>query len=187
LTFLEGFWDAMAATSPQLIKKVLPLLRKHGALVRFSEALKLGIHRDTLWAMRDQGLLEQVSRGLYRLADREPLEQPDLVTVSCRVPGAVVCLVSALSLHELTTQIPHAVDIALKQGRRRPHLEHPPIRVYWCPLRPFGKASRRSPTRRCRSPKPSWVSAASSCQSFERVIAAAGGEVGGGARNRRGR
>ena len=121
----------MAATSPQLIKKALPLLRRHGALVRFSEALKLGIHRDTLWAMRDQGLLEQVSRGLYRLADREPLEQPDLVTVSRRVPGAVVCLVSALSLHELTTQIPHAVDIALKKGRRRPHIEHPPIRVYW--------------------------------------------------------
>jgi len=121
----------MSATSPQLITKAVPLLRKHGALVRFSEALKLGIHRDTLRAMRDQGLLEQVSRGLYRLAGREPLEQPDLVTVSRRVPGAVVCLVSALSLHELTTQIPHAVDIAVKQGRRRPHIEYPPIRVYW--------------------------------------------------------
>jgi len=121
----------MAATSPQLIKKALPLLKGQGVMVRLSEVLALGVHRDTLRAMRDQGLVEQVSRGLYRLTNGEPLEQPDLVTVTRRVPGAVVCLVSALSLHELTTQIPHAVDIALKHGRRRPRIEHPPIRVYW--------------------------------------------------------
>lgn len=121
----------MAATSPQLIKSATALLRQHGPLVRFSEALTLGIHRDTLRAMRDQGALEQVSRGLYRLAGSGPLEQPDLVTVAERVPGAVVCLISALALHGLTTQIPHAVDIALKTGRKRPRLDHPPIRAYW--------------------------------------------------------
>jgi predicted transcriptional regulator of viral defense system len=121
----------MAAISPQLIKKALPLLKKQGPLVRLSEALELGVHRDTLRAMRDQGLVEQVSRGLYRLADGDPLEEPDLVTVARRVPGAVVCLVSALALHELTTQVPHAVDIALKHGRRRPRIEHPPVNVYW--------------------------------------------------------
>jgi predicted transcriptional regulator of viral defense system len=81
--------------------------------------------------MRDQGQIEQVSRGLYRLTNGEPLVQPDLVTVASRVPGAVVCLISALALHELTTQIPHAIDIALKRERRRPRIEHPPINVYW--------------------------------------------------------
>lgn len=121
----------MTAASPHLIKKALPLLKRQGALMRLSELLELGVHRDTLRAMRDQGLLEQVSRGLYRLTNGGPLEQPDLVTVAKRVPGAVVCLVSALALHELTTQIPHAVDIALKHGRRRPRIDHPPIRVYW--------------------------------------------------------
>ena len=121
----------MAAISPLLIKKAVPLLKRKGALVRLSEVLELGVHRDTLRAMRDHGLVEQVSRGLYRLTGGEPLEQPDLVTVTKRVPGAVVCLISALALHELTTQIPHAVDIALKQGRRRPRIVHPPINVYW--------------------------------------------------------
>lgn len=121
----------MAATSPQLVKKALALLKRQGPLVRLSEVLKLGVHRHTVRAMRDQGLLEQVSRGLYRLTDAKPLEQPDLVTLARRVPGSVVCLVSALALHELTTQIPHAVDIALKHGRRHPRIEHPPIRVYW--------------------------------------------------------
>ena len=121
----------MAAISAQLIKKSLSVLKHRGPLVRLSEVLKLGVHRDTLRAMRDQGLVEQVSRGLYRVADGQQLVQPDLATVARRVPGAVVCLVSALALHELTTQIPHAVDIALERGRRRPRIEHPPVNVYW--------------------------------------------------------
>jgi predicted transcriptional regulator of viral defense system len=124
----------MAGTSTQLINKALQLLKNQGPLVRLSELLELGVHRDTLRAMRNQGLVEQVSRGLYRLADGDPLEQPDLVTVARRVPGAVVCLVSALALHDLTTQVPHAVDIALKHGRRRPRIEHPPVNVYWWSL-----------------------------------------------------
>jgi predicted transcriptional regulator of viral defense system len=121
----------MTAASPHLIKRALTLLKKESPLVRLSEVLELGVHRDTLRAMRDQGLVEQVSRGLYRLADGDPLEEPDLVTVARRVPGAVVCLVSALALHDLTTQVPHAVDIALKHGRRRPRIEHPPVNVHW--------------------------------------------------------
>lgn len=107
------------------------LLAKHGPLVRFSDALALGIHRDTLRTLREEGLLEQVSRGLYRLASRPALEHLDLVVLSARVPGAVVCLVSALALHGLTTQIPHAVDLALKHGRKRPRVDYPPMRTYW--------------------------------------------------------
>jgi hypothetical protein len=83
--------EAVTATSPQLIKKALPLLKSQGPLLRLSEVLKLGVHRETLRAMRDKGLVKQVSRGLYRLTDGEPLEEPGLVTVARRVPGAVVC------------------------------------------------------------------------------------------------
>lgn len=107
------------------------VLERHGPVLRFSEILELGIHRDTLWKMREAGVVEQVSRGLYRLAKAKTLDEPDLVTVAKRVPGAVVCLISALALHDLTTQIPHAVDIALKHGRRRPRLEYPPLRIHW--------------------------------------------------------
>jgi predicted transcriptional regulator of viral defense system len=121
----------MTATSPALIKKSLALLTRQAGLIRLSDALKLGIHRDTVWAMRDQGLVEQVSRGLYRPATAEPLSDPDLTVVSKRVPGAVICLVSALAFHELTTQIPHQVHIALARGRRRPRIEHPPLTAYW--------------------------------------------------------
>ena len=83
-----------------------------------SEALRLGIRRKTLYAMRDAGVLETVTRGLYRLASLDPLAHPDLVTVATVVPQGVLCLISALSFHELTTQIPHTIDMALERGAR---------------------------------------------------------------------
>jgi predicted transcriptional regulator of viral defense system len=81
--------------------------------------------------MRDVGVLDRLARGLYRLADLPPLSNPDLVIVALKVPDSVTCLVSALAFHDLTTEIPHAVDVALQKGSRRPQLEHPPLRVFW--------------------------------------------------------
>jgi predicted transcriptional regulator of viral defense system len=80
--------------------------------------------------MRERGEVETMARGVYRLAGMPPLADPDLATVSKRIPNAVVCLVSALALHELTTQIPHAVHIAIKRSGRTPVLAYPPLRVY---------------------------------------------------------
>ncbi len=94
-----------------------------------AEALREGIHRRTLYAMRDSGEVEALARGLYRLADAQPLANPDLVTVAAKVPHAVVYLISALSFHEITTQIPHEVCIAIPRNSEPPRLEHPPIRV----------------------------------------------------------
>lgn len=83
-----------------------------------------------LYQMRDTGLLDQLARGLYRLAELPPPAHPDLITVALRVPQAVICLISALSFHNLTTQIPHVVDVALPRGSARPRLKHPPLRVF---------------------------------------------------------
>ena len=105
--------------------------RRSGGVLRTAEALRAGVHPRDLYALRDAGVLEQVSRGLYRLADLPPLADPDLVTVAARVPKAVIALVSALHHHGLTTEIPHAVSIALQKGTARPKLEWPPLRVYW--------------------------------------------------------
>jgi predicted transcriptional regulator of viral defense system len=76
-------------------------------------------------------VLLRLSRGLYRLADLPPLANPDLVIVARRLPGAVICLVSALAFHGLTTQVPHAVDVALHAGAGRPTLDYPPLRTFW--------------------------------------------------------
>ena len=107
------------------------LFRKQGGQLRMSEALRLGINRKTLYAMRDAGVIESVTRGLFRLASLEPLAHPDLVTVAARVPQGVLCLISALSFHELTTQVPHAIDVALERGSTKPRLDYPPTRFFW--------------------------------------------------------
>jgi len=110
--------------------RAVDVFKNHGGILRTAQALRSGIHPDTLYTMRDSGVLEMVSRGVYRLADSTPLSNPDLVTVATRVPGGVICLISALAFHEITTQIPHAVCMALPRGAEEPRLDHPPIKTY---------------------------------------------------------
>jgi predicted transcriptional regulator of viral defense system len=77
-----------------------------------------------LYSLRDKGIIEQVSRGFYRLVELPPMSNPDLVTVSLRFPNAVICLISALSYHNITTQIPHAVSVAVPRDSRVPSLDY---------------------------------------------------------------
>lgn len=103
----------------------------NGGTLRMSAALRAGVDRRTLYTMRDDGVLTQLSRGVYRLASLPPLGAPDLVTACARIPNGVVCLISALAFHELTTQIPHAVDIAVARGASAPRIDYPPVSVHW--------------------------------------------------------
>ena len=107
------------------------LFRERGGMLRTGQALELGIHSRTLYSMRDSGVLERISRGVYRLADLPPLSEPDLVSVATRIPQAVICLISALAFHRLTREIPHYVYVAVPRGVEPPRLEHPPLRVFW--------------------------------------------------------
>ena len=72
----------------------------------------------------------QVSRGVYRLMELPPISNPDLVTVSLRFPNAVICLISALSYHNITAQIPHAVSVAVSRDSTIPLLDYPPIQAH---------------------------------------------------------
>jgi predicted transcriptional regulator of viral defense system len=112
-------------------KEAVNAFRNNGGILRMSEAVQAGISRRTLYAMRDEGVLEQLSRGVYRLASLPGLGAPDLVAVATRIPNGVVCLISALAFHDLTTQIPHAVDVAIARGAEKPRIDYPPVNVYW--------------------------------------------------------
>ena len=103
--------------------------------MRTKEALAKGIHRRTLYTMRDQGDLDRLSRGVFRLAEMPQLGMPDVVSVCMRVPHAVVCLISSLSFHKITTQIPHMVHIAVERKSFPPTIDHPPTKVYRFPKR----------------------------------------------------
>ncbi len=106
------------------------IFRKHGGVLRASEAMRAGIHPDTLYSMRDAGTLERLSRGLYRLAESPALSNPDFVLVAQRIPNGVICLISALSFHDMTTQVPHEVYVALQRGAEEPRLDYPPLRSF---------------------------------------------------------
>jgi predicted transcriptional regulator of viral defense system len=77
----------------------------------------------------DRGLLEQIDRGLYQLADAPVTELHSLAIVAKRVPRSTICLLSALELHELTTEAPHAVWIMIDRHARAPKLAYPTIEI----------------------------------------------------------
>jgi predicted transcriptional regulator of viral defense system len=112
------------------VRSAIKVFRKRGGVLRTTEALALGIHPRTLYRMRDASIVAPLSRGVYRLTSLPPLGEPDLATVALRVPRAVVCLISALSCHQITTQVPREIQIALPRGTKSPVLPYPRIRVF---------------------------------------------------------
>ena len=103
---------------------------KHGGQLRMSEVIKHSITRYMLYSLRDKGIIERVSRGIYRLVELPQISNPDLVTVSLRFPNAVICLVSALAWHDITTQVPHTVSVAVPRNTRMPLLDYPPVQAH---------------------------------------------------------
>ena len=81
---------------------------------------QLGITYDQLRRMETQGTVERVARGLYRLASVAPSERYSIASVCARVPNSIVCLLSALQVHEIGTQLPRGVWIAIRHKARAP-------------------------------------------------------------------
>jgi predicted transcriptional regulator of viral defense system len=113
------------------IRRARVLLHPQKGAFRTGEAVRAGVHPRTIYTMRDQGVIERLGRGMYRFADMPSLGDPDLTTVAMKVPKGVICLISALSYHELTTEIPHEIYLALPRGAEPPRLDYPPLRIFW--------------------------------------------------------
>lgn len=95
-----------------------------------SQAAEHGVPRWRLYELRDDGQVVPLSRGVWRLADAPPTAHESLLAVSLRAPHGTVCLLSALNFHDLTDEIPAAVDLAVARGRNRPHIDYPPVQVH---------------------------------------------------------
>jgi len=106
------------------------IFRNNDGIMRTGDAINAGIHPSTLYSLYEKGILEQVSRGLYRLVDTQIPENPDILFVSWKMAEGVICLISALAYYELTLQIPHEVYVAIPRGARKPKFDYPPIRVF---------------------------------------------------------
>ena len=96
---------------------------------RQREAAGLGIDSRALRCLVDQGSIERVARGLYRISEAEPTEHYTLAAVCASVPSAIVCLMSALAVHDLGTRIPWQEWIAIPHKARAPRLGELPVRV----------------------------------------------------------
>ena len=115
----------------ETIQSALQIFEQHHGWLRTSQALRFGVSARTLYALRDTGKIRQVSRGVYCLADQPISQHQDLIIVAQRVPVGIICLLSALALHHLTTQIPHHVYLALPNDAEKPRLDYPPVRLFW--------------------------------------------------------
>jgi predicted transcriptional regulator of viral defense system len=115
---------------PPYAKKVASLLKlARKTPIRARDLDKAGIPRAYLGRLRDRGLLEQVDRGLYRRVDAPVTELNTIAEVSKRIPRGTICLLSALEVHGLTTEMPHAVWIMIDRHARMPKITYPKLEV----------------------------------------------------------
>jgi predicted transcriptional regulator of viral defense system len=109
-------------------EKLLAIVRNAG-LIRAKDLAPLGIARVALTRAVRTGQLERVGRGLYGLTTRSVSAHGTLAEVAKRVPNGVICLLSALRFHGLTTQAPFEVWVAIANKAAAPRLDYPPLRV----------------------------------------------------------
>jgi predicted transcriptional regulator of viral defense system len=107
---------------------ILKLAREKGML-RPRDLESIGIAGEYLNKLHAEGVLERPGRGLYRLAAVKPSRHSQLAEIAKRLPRSVFCLISALDFHELTTEIPHELWIAIPAKARPPKIEYPPLRI----------------------------------------------------------
>ncbi len=118
----------MMATITTRADKILELVRKVGVL-RPRDLDPYGIPRTYLSRLCTSGKLQRIGRGLYILPGTNATEHHSLAEACKRVPKGVVCLLSALRFHELTTQAPFEIWLAIGEKAWRPRLEYPPLRI----------------------------------------------------------
>lgn len=116
--------------------RIFTLVRQKG-IVRPADIEAMGIPRVYLRRLVAGKKLERIGRGLYALPETLTGESRQLAEVAARIPQGVVCLLSALQFHGLTTQMPHEIWVAIKSPGWRPRIKYPSIRVIWLSGRAF--------------------------------------------------
>lgn len=109
-------------------QKIIDLAKKKGIL-KTSDILDAGLHHETLRRMCEEGILEKTNRGFYKLTNLEISIYHDFAMASTKAPKGVICLLSALLYHEISTQLPPVVWMAFKRPARVPNLEYPKLKV----------------------------------------------------------
>jgi predicted transcriptional regulator of viral defense system len=110
--------------------KLIQLFKKNKGILRFSQVLKVGFLRKHLKTLLDAGTIKRISRGFYKLTDSPEPSNPDLVAVALKAPKGVICLISALSYHNATDEVPQSVYVAIPRGLRANKINYPPVQYF---------------------------------------------------------
>jgi predicted transcriptional regulator of viral defense system len=120
----------MPKPSPTSTKILEHLAFERGGLLTRHDVVSAGLHPRVLGQAVENGTLERVQRGIYLAPNAALYNHAELRELSLRVPGAVVCLNSALSFHGLTTTQPLEISLAINRRARAPKIEFPPVKFY---------------------------------------------------------
>lgn len=118
------------------LSRVRKIIAARG-IVRPRELERAGVSRTQLQRLVERGEVERLGRGLYTLAGKPRDERQDLAEAARRVPAGIVCLLSALRFHGLTTQDPFEVWMAVGHKAWRSRVDHPPLRLVFLTGRPL--------------------------------------------------
>jgi predicted transcriptional regulator of viral defense system len=108
----------------------LSRIRELAPVFRSKDAVAAGVSWRDLYALRDQGAILELSRGLYQRADAAGISHVDFVAVCGRAPHGMICLNSAVAYWDLSDEIPAKVDLAVPSGSHRPVIDYPPTQVH---------------------------------------------------------
>jgi len=117
-------------------------LARRTDVLRPRDLARHGLPRDYLLRLHQRGELVRLGRGLYASSEAGATEHRSLVEAVTRVPNSVVCLLSALRFHGLTTQNPYEVWLARERGAALPRTDLP-IRVLWVTGEAFTEGAER--------------------------------------------
>ena len=115
--------------SPQTGEQAILQLARKRPLLRARDLAQAGLPTMALTRLVSAGQLERVARGVYSLPNQPISENRSLAEVAIQVPRGVICLVSALRVHDIGTQAPHEVWLAIPHQMLSPRLSQPALRV----------------------------------------------------------
>ena len=109
-------------------KNVLKLMREH-AVVRPKDLVALGLPRASLYQLAQENVVRRIGRGLYQLSEQKNIsEWQSWLEAQKLAPNGVICLLSALVFHEIGTQNPHDVWLAIEEKAWQPKIDYPVMR-----------------------------------------------------------
>ncbi len=120
-------------------EKLMNAARKHSGIFSAADVVQEGLSVKTLYNLCGSNEVISVSRGLFQMVDIEDAEAatPDYAAIKKRVPNGVICLVSALYHHRLTTEIPLKIYLAIHRDAHISRIDYPPTSIFRMSSKPF--------------------------------------------------